>query len=377
MKVGIIGGGASGIFTALAIKRTSPNIEVTIIEKEKKLGRKLYATGNGRCNCYNTDLNPEKYNNPKFFRLIKGKGFDYSPELFDIYGIRTVMENGLVYPIFHDAEHFVRILEKDLVSNGIISRLGLRTTFYTQKGNGYSVECEGGERLYFDVLVFAGGGRSSPKLGSDGSLFQALREHGYLIKEPKPGLAPIRLKGSDFQSLKGIRHRANVSIVVNGSIVFEELGEVLYKEDGISGIVIFNAESFMVRNDLFGKATIHLDLFPGMSTYELDQIGKPSSLLVPSLERHILRKAKEENAPWFDYVKDVTYVPVGPYPFADSQVTIGGIDTDQVDQNLESKLERNIFFVGEALDIDGYCGGYNLAWAYISAHRVAEKIAKV
>lgn len=381
MRIGIIGGGASGLYAACFLKRGHPSYEVVVFDKEKKLGRKIYATGNGHCNCYNARLDPNCYNNPGFIKGIYKDDFKYSDSLFDAFGVKTIEdENGLVYPASFDSNSFVEKIIESLKHYGVKWNLETKVIDYKKSDSGYILLTDKGEYA-FDRLIIACGGKSSPKLGSDGSMFSVLKNHGYEISELRPGLTPLKLKG-DFRSLKGIRHKAKVWLTVDSKKVFEEKGEVLFKEDGISGIVIFNAESYLARNNLFGKADIHLDLLPGMDESSIESIVNNSgnslidikSLFVDELASHLINKSKIEEKNIAKLIKDCSYKVLDSYSFADSQVTIGGVNLKQISSDFESLMEKGIYIIGEALDIDGKCGGYNLSFCYMSAFLAASSL---
>ena len=230
----------------------------------------------------------------------------------------------------------------------------------------------------FDKLVIATGGKSDPKLGSDGSFYEILKKHGYSIVEPIPGLTPLTLNDKDIKPLAGVRHKANVKAFLGKEKIFDENGEVLYKNDGISGIVIFNAESAIYRHKNPKDIELVVDLFPEWSFEELmNRLAHDEALnskfyldsyLVEPLQKHILSRSKGNDALCIaTSMKNLRYSVKDHYGFDYSQVTIGGLSLKDVDENLSSVKEKGVYLIGELLDVDGDCGGYNLTWSLLSA----------
>ena len=378
-RVGIIGGSSSAAYLALMLD----GVDVTIIEKEATPLRKFNATGNGRCNLTNRKMSGRYYNHPEYLAGLQVQDCPQKIiDFFSQYGIATTEIDGLVYPASLSAPTLGKRLAEIIRSKGTRIVTSTKVVSYRRADNCYEVKTDRGT-LYFDALVFAIGGMSQHRLGSDGSLFGCLQTHGYQIEQLRPGLAPIKTK-QKLQDLKGCRHKAKVKCTIPGGESFEEEGEVLFKGDGLSGIVIFNLSSFLARRNV-SKASISLDLFPDRDEKELETIlsrsyesargGFLKCLLEERLALHIEKRSKAKSISGIcGILKDFRLEFAGYYGFDDSQVTIGGIGLDQLSPNLESNKEPGIFFIGECLDVDGYCGGYNLTWCFISARKVAERI---
>lgn len=374
MKIGIVGASASGIYTALLLSRRHPDYSIVVFERMEKAGKKILATGNGHCNLMHVPFVSSFYNHPDFVEslLRKHDEKDLLHTLDDL-GVATMKKGELVYPLSYSASAFLSYLlslcQKQKIeiktSESVISvREG---NLKTNKGS-YS----------FDHIVFAFGGRSQKNLGSDGSMFPALERCGYKVAPLLPCLCP--LKSIDVpKSLFGVRHAAKVTLIHNGQTRYEELGEVLFKKDGLSGIAIMNASSFASQKD-----KIILDLFPDLAQEELSKSIKKSggsdssllSILEKPLAEFVVNKCKKplKFAEIAAVLKNMSFEISGFYDFDSSQVTRGGIALDQVDENLRSKLCAKHSFVGECLDIDGLCGGYNLGFALLSALTVAESL---
>jgi predicted Rossmann fold flavoprotein len=379
MKIAIVGSGASGLYCAILLKKKNAANDVFVIEKDEKIGRKLYATGNGHCNLLNLSLESKAYNHPDFMeKVISLYPYSYLKKELADWGLEVIEKGNYVYPLNFNASAFVGFLT-DLCHNlGVHFVLKTRVRDYEIGHGGITLMTSEGSLPSFDELILAVGGESTPKLGSDGSFFPILKKHGYEIEDLKPGLAPLKLLDEDIKPLAGLRHDAKVEAVVSGKVVFSEKGEILYKDDGISGIVIFNAESALLRLNHFKGAGIHIDLFPDVSEKELadrlaiDQKNNPpfffEAYFQDELAKHILARAKSQTdgRKIAQAIKNLVYSVREPYSFENSQVTIGGVSLKEVDSSLQSKREKNVYFAGEIVDIDGNCGGFNLSWALLS-----------
>jgi predicted Rossmann fold flavoprotein len=369
---------------AIFLKKKHPDYQVEIFDKNEKVGRKLAATGNGRCNLLNLATGPEDYNYPLYMEpLLKEYPYAVLKKELGSLGVQLVSDGVYVYPATMNANAYVKFLYDVATSLGVIFHLKIKVLDY-EGGTPWTL-LFGKQTYKADTLIFATGGMSTPNLGSDGSLFTTFFRHGYNVVPLKPSLCPIATK-EKTKSLLGLRHEAKVTVTANGRLVHEEEGEVLFKDDGLSGIVIFNCESFICRLVGTPEVSLWLDLFPSVHLADLTQSLVEASTLNPKffLDAYL-------QAPLRDYVLKAASVslakPLGKadlfkiakamkglefhfdhaYDFASSQVTAGGIDLNDIDGAMMSKLEKNVYFVGEVLDIDGLCGGYNLTWCLISS----------
>jgi predicted Rossmann fold flavoprotein len=396
MSTLIIGGGASGVYAALLIKKKKPQEEVFLLDKEDKMARKMYATGNGHCNLLNKRLEPRFYSHPEFMGpLLKKYDYAFLRSLLENWGIALHEEGDLVYPESYNAGSYVSFLLELLRKSGVHFILGRALKGYDKKDGGFAVKFADGESYptLFDRVVIAVGGVSSPNLGSDGSFYPCLREHGYHLLSPEPGLAPLKLfSSSSLKPLAGYRHEAKVTLLdATGKSLYEEEGEILYKDDGISGIVIFNVESVYCRLHRPNDAALALDYFPHeksdelssrlLSSYRVNPSFFLSSYFPEAMVSHLLQALGLKNAALFkeediarlvSLLKNERYRIQGPYDFKNSQVTIGGVSLDDLTPSLASKIEKGVAFAGEIVDIDGACGGYNLSWSLLSAFLASE-----
>jgi len=386
MKIGIIGSGPSGLYLSIFLKIKHQDFDVVVFDKEQKIAKKLYATGNGRCNLLNKNLSGKYFNHEKQMdSLLKAYPYEVLEKILRSIGVQVTSIDDYVYPLTMSAPTYTQYLVKLAERVGVKFVSEKKIVGYEQKGSQYVLRSENKKEYPVDKVVVACGGFSSPKLGSDGSFFKEIEKHGYKVIEPRPGLTPLVLAEKDIKDLSGIRHDAKVEAYVDGKKVFEEEGEILYKQDGISGIVIFNAESAIYRLDDPTNIELVVDLFPKHSEKELeDMIIHDESInhdfyldsyLVSPLQKHVLSRSKKKDAHSLaSTLKSLKYVVKNHYGFESSQVTIGGVALEELSENLESLREKGVFFVGEVVDIDGNCGGYNLTWDLISSILVYKAI---
>ena len=376
MKVGIVGASAAGLYAAILLAKRHPDFHVVVIEKNDKPGKKLLATGNGHCNLFNTAFAGSYFNHPAFIDALLER-YPASALLEELHGlgIATFEKDGLVYPLSFSASAHVRYLM------GLAHRLGIEFRFEEKVigVKGTRIETNRSAEL-FDHVIYAFGGCSQANLGSDGSLFPLLKKNGYHVVEPEPSLCPIRSHDVP-KSLFGVRHKCKLSLTKNKNVLYEEFGEVLFKKDGLSGIATMNASSRFEKGSF-----IVLDLFPEYAQDELEKIllssmrQNPDDFLAPIIEKPLadfsLQKCKiygktrltnTDISQICAFLKHMEFAADSKYDFESSQVTRGGIDLRDVDLSLRSKVEPGVSFIGECLDIDGMCGGFNLGWALLSA----------
>ena len=367
MKIIIIGAGASGLVAGINYKRNHRSDDVLIIEQLTTPLKKLLASGNGKCNLGNENIDFSLYNNPEFAKSVI-EWYDYK-SFFSSISIETKTMGDLAYPVSESAVSVKEAMLNCAKKLGISINNDEKLVDYCVKDH---IEVTTNKSKYLaDKLYFAGGLKSSPKLGSDGSVLDILLKHGYKAKSPQPGLSPLFTK-EKTKSIDGIRVKARVSLIENNKLIHTEDGEVLFKEHGLSGIVIFNIMSLIARN--IGKEhKIYLDLLPDFSEEYLKKYRnshKFSELLLaflnPKISSYLQERFKNEDK-IFVSIKNLEFIFDKSYGFDFSQVSVGGINVNEVNESLMSKRERNVYIIGELLDIDGPCGGYNLTWAFASA----------
>ena len=377
----MVGGSSAGLFFATVLKHFLPPAKVTVLEKEKKLGKKLLATGNGHCNISRLHIEPKAYNHPEYLQKCLALADNgWLDEMLSAMGILTQNRGELLYPLSFSASSLLALLENGLRSNGVDVVLDTKVEDYVSNGQRVRVETNNGT-YECDLLVIASGGASSPNLGSDGSFFEVLRKHGYQIVRPRPGLTSIKTNPRPVLA-DGSRHPCHLKAYEGENLLYEETGEVLFRNDGLSGICVMNAESSIERHYQKGKDyRVVPDLFPDLSLEDLRAMYEkalkshgPKALLAfldPSLCRFVESFAPQDVP---SYLKDMSFAYQGSSGFAHSQVTLGGVDLSEIDEKMRSTRESGVAFIGEVLDVDGLCGGFNLSWCLLSSYLLASSL---
>lgn len=360
MKVVIVGGGISGIFAAVLIKQVHPSYQVAVIEHKDKILKKLALTGNGKCNFANANLSSAYYSNELFVDNILNKnnyrqivGF-----LSDIH-VKSHVINNLYYPISNSSLTVINALLKQIDILGIEVITSTELIDYDARKK--IIKTNNGEYGY-DKLIIATGGSAYPTLGSDGSIYDILDKHHYDIVPLKPSLCPIKVK-ENVHAIEGLRRNANVELYVDNKLIHKESGEVLFKKDGLSGIVIFNM-SHHINMHSSEDVKLILDIL----TEESKDINSDEyeAYFHPAIASYLKRNNLNPHKLVFTYKSH--------YGFEHAQVSDGGLSIKCINNDLSSKIEKDIFFIGEVLDISGVCGGYNIMWAFASAKKVSEII---
>ena len=391
MVIAIIGGGASGMAAALAAAENK-DVQVVLLERQARVGRKLQATGNGRCNLSNTHADTMGYHgeNPEFVQFAIT---DFSPKAtldwFASLGLFTVTEDsGKVYPYSDQANSVVDVLRLALVKENITLKTGYEVTKIQKTDAGFLVT-NGEEPITCDKLIVACGGLAGSKLGGTMAGYKLLAKLGHRSTKLRPSLVQIKSSWPELPSLKGVRTNCHVKIFHNGEIYAQSTGELQLTEHGISGPVVFEISRDVCAAR--GKWTAKLDFLPDISEETLEaeiQRRRTTNLPMEELLTGILHnrlgrmltksagiKGKQyvnqiSNAELREVIAAVKVLEIDltePLGMDSAQVTAGGVLTDSFDpQTMESKLVPGLYACGEVLDIDGDCGGYNLQWAWSS-----------
>ena len=404
MKVGIIGAGASGVFAALILKQNY--IDTTVIERNANALKKIYATGNGRCNFTNRNVSYKNYHgeNPKFTISAIKKFDNYDViEFFNDMGIPEVeLENGKIFPKSLQASSIVKQmmclanhLEVEFIYDSFVDDV---------RKDGDVFEVKSNDSIYkFDYLIIACGSKAYKKSGSDGNGYILMEKLGHNIVKTHPGIVQLRLNGDSFKKMSGTKFKANAKLVVDDKEVFEFYHDVLFTDYGISGPTILQLSGEAIRAKNKG-----LDVKIRIDTVDLDEnklyehliyiislnyYKKIKELLVGLINDNLIEEvlnqanieydinvcelSKEEIYKLAHILKNLEF-SVSGYKDEDSgQITCGGVDTDEINPStMESKKIKNLYIIGEIMDVDGDCGGYNLQWAFSSAYSCAMSIIK-
>lgn len=379
-KVAIIGGGCCGLLLSNLLKDSG--VQITVFEKNNKLGKKILASGNGKCNFTNLlDLH-NKYNNKFANEIIERFDSMKTISFLETKGLIYKTDGeGRCYPVSESSNSVLDCLKIGL--NNVCIELDTTVKNVVKSGNGYNVFFDD-KKEYFDYVVCCSGSIAS-NLGN-------LKAYEYLsgldvkITDLNPSLVPLKVK-ENVSSLKGSRVKCLVKLIdEKENVVYEEYGEVMFKEQGLSGIAIFNASSYINRKK--GQYKIYLDLSCGISKKDLYKylISKKefypkvfTGFLNDKLSEYIISCSNpcysEENVNcMLDMVFNLKFNVVGTYPFVDSQVCSGGVSLNEVNENLELKKYPHVYIGGELLDVDGVCGGYNMQFAWSCAGVISESI---
>ncbi len=377
MKIGVIGAGVSGTIFAINRKMKHPKDEVIVFEHLDKPLKKILSTGNGKCNIGNKNPYRESGKNAIVGTILNEYGFEKQKEFLNSLNIKTKLINDLEYPISESAITVRNLLLHALEKNNVKIITDINVLDYEVIEDGVILNTDQGQQI-FDKLVFATGGKSSPKLGSDGSILPILEKHEHLPKDFIPALCPIKTK-EKTKVLDGTRVKALVKVLSDKKEVFKEEGELLFKEHGLSGIVIFNASRVIAKN-IYKLNEIIVDLLPEVSEKDLTIFLKEKgreTLLNAYLHPNIIKYINELNVHDDQLVKVIKALPftfLEMDGFEHSQISVGGIDFEELTPQLESLKEEGIYFLGELLDYDAPCGGHNLMWAIGSALYLSEKM---
>ncbi len=379
-KVVIIGGGASGMMAAIQAARTGA--AVTLLEHNEKPGKKILATGNGRCNLTNLVQEPSRYRSsqPDFpWKIITQYPLEDTLEFFSELGIYTKDRNGWVYPYSDQAAGVAQVLELEARHQKVKIKTTEEVTDILREDGQYLVKTATWQYPCDSVIISCGSSASNVE-GSSTTGYELAEKLGHTVVKPLPSLCGIRGKDNYYAKWAGSRMDGRITLEIDGETVGEEQGEILFTEYGISGIGVFQLSRYAVRGTDEGKiATYHLDLMPQLTKEELvkllldrQQAGSyknPQELLIGLLPRKmidVLVKKTYEPEKIAERLKDWQVPVKGAYALQQAQICSGGVDPRELTEQLESRLHPGIYFTGEVIDVDGPCGGYNLQWAWSS-----------
>ena len=402
MKVLILGGGASGLMAALSAAQDERNT-VTVLERQSRVGRKLLATGNGRCNLTNLDLSPVHYHGQDagFARAALSR-FDGTATLdfFHALGLLTTAEpSGRVYPLSDQSNSVVDVLRFAAAQAGVQLVCGFDAQSVKKKARGYQVAGADGSAYFGDKLIIACGGCAGKALGGTMSGYELLGQLGHSRTALHPSLTQIRTDPAPIRGLKGVRADCRIRLRADGRTLLEDAGEVQFTETGVSGPAAFTLSRAAGQAQGAGLLLDFLRDYPAPQVRALLQARREafpalageellSGMLHPRLGKTLCHAcglgaqplASGSDAPLealVSVIKSFSLPVTGVSGFESAQVTAGGVRTAEFRADtLESRLAPGVFACGEVLDIDGDCGGYNLQWAWSSGF-VAGKLGKI
>lgn len=382
MKIAIIGGGASGIYLSILLKEKYPTEDVNVYEASDRLLTKVKASGNGKCNINNLSDDISSYNHPDFVKLLFEKyPIDVQLKQLANMGIITKeLTPSFLYPYSESATNVRKLLLERAEKLGVKIHLNMEFDHYEINGGRVNISFSDGKSFIVDRLVFASGSKASCKEMSADKVLDELKRHGYDIVPLQSGLAPIVVK-ENVKSLFGQRVKCHVSAYHKDELIYEDDGEVLFKKDGLSGIVIFSLASTLARKNIKNaKICLKLlddELLVNLNTFINNGIDPLLSFFPKEVCEYTYKAAgtnKDANK-IIDVIKKMNFNYDSTYPLNVAHCAVGGVSISNIDnESLKSNLENHIYFMGECIDIDGNCGGFNLKWALVSALTVSDHI---
>ena len=405
-KILIIGGGAAGLAAALTAAKTLPGGQITLLERLDRVGKKILATGNGRCNLTNMRAGPAHfYSNDK--GLLKQALEQMPPQkVLDFFAEMGLLcqeeEEGRVYPYCKQASMVLDVLLLALEKAKIDVQCGCAVTAIERNKGKYLVKTADGRRFSADRVILTAGGKASPKLGSDGSGYVLARQLGHRCLPVYPALVALKCDMNGLGGLKGIRAHGGLTLMAGDHILGQDVGEVQFTEYGLSGIPAMQVSGRLSRLRKGEKCVALVDLFPewqpeallrqlksrckSRNTLEDLLLGtvhkrlayavlksaglQPLSRPCASLTAGELRRLAELLKAW-------PFPVTGTQGWEFAQVAGGGVPLKEIDlSTMESRLQPGLYLAGEILDVTGDCGGFNLHWAWCSGMRAGEAAAK-
>ena len=404
-QVIVVGGGAAGMIAAISARRLGA--DVTILEKNPRVGKKILATGNGRCNFTNINADVTYYhgNNPKFtYSALSHFTVDDTIRFFEKLGIAHKVEDfGKVFPMSDQASSILDVFLYELNQLGVNIVCDANVKDIRKNGK-FVIELEDGKVYKGDRVIITTGGKAMPSSGSDGSGYDLAARLGHTIIDIFPALVQLKLEGSFFKRLDGVKFVGTAEIIHNNKSVAMDRGDILFTNYGVSGPPILQisrkaGELLKAGQEAYLKITI-MDMMPieelrtflkkrwqisSSKPLDFSLVGLINKRLIPVVlmeaglndaERPVASLSAKEQERIIDFLTDWRFKIRGTRSWPSAQVTAGGVDTREINQDtMESKLVKGLFFAGEIIDIDGQCGGFNLQWAWSSGFIAGQNAA--
>ncbi|QCX32620.1 NAD(P)/FAD-dependent oxidoreductase [Caloramator sp. E03] len=399
-RVVVVGGGAAGMMAAIIAGKRGK--EVILIEKNEKLGKKLFITGKGRCNI-TTDKDIEEIiknitTNANFMysALYTFSNYDLMKMIED-KGVKLKVERGgRVFPESDKSSDIIKCFEKYLNENNVKIMLNTKVTDIIDfKGKIWGVEIEGGEKIKCDSIILATGGKSYPLTGSTGDGYYFAKKLGHSIIDIRPSLVPLIAEEEWVKELMGLSLKnVEISVKHKNKIVYKDFGEMLFTHFGVSGPIILSA-SRKIIDILPQKVEVLIDLKPALDYNELDrrilrdfemfknkQFKNSLNELLPSkiipvviklsgidAEKQVNSITKDERKNIVKLLKEFKITITGTRPIEEAIITAGGVNVKEIDPStMESKIVKGLYIVGELLDVDALTGGFNLQIAFSTGY---------
>lgn len=410
-KVIIIGGGAAGMMAAVAAAENGHS--TLLLEKNEKLGKKLFITGKGRCNvtnaCDTESLFQNVLTNPKFLYSAFYSYDNYRlMDFFEKAGCSLKTERGeRVFPVSDHSSDIIKALERQL--QVLFVEVALHTCVKEllmedagEKKRIRGVRLQSGREEYADAVIVATGGLSYASTGSDGDGYRFAEETSHRLTQPRPGLVPLEAEEDFCAKLMGLSLKnVAVSLVHGNKEIYSGFGEMLFTHFGVSGPLILSAASHYVKKAWGERAALYIDLKPALSMEQLDKRllrdfeenknkafknalgGLFPARLIPVMltcsgieaDKKINEITKEERKSFAELIKRFPLTITGTRGFAEAIITQGGVSVKDINPStMESKLVDGLYFAGEVLDVDALTGGFNLQIAWSTGHLAGSSI---
>jgi flavoprotein family protein len=399
MKVGIVGAGASGLAAAIAAAKAGA--KVIVWEHNKSVGKKILATGNGKCNYTNLLMNPDCFHLKEGaapLQVIEDFGSEDAIAFFQELGVEPFSRDGYIYPKSEQAVAIAQALEVGVRRWGgeIVTEVSIAKI--KREKNGWNVIAQD-RQWNVDRIIIATGLKASPTTGSDGSFLTLIEQMGYQVKSPLPALCALYAQEKNFfKKVAGVRIKCGLDVSVDQNIVASEYGELQLTDYGLSGIPIFQVSGRVARA-IFEKKKVEIIVhFVEDKSFLLERKERFAeesmgffgngilnnklwkaflSQFAIAEEEKVMKVSKTKLSKLFDFLLSANFVIEKSATFDKAQVCSGGICCKEINfSDMSSKRDRALFFVGEIIDVDGICGGYNLHWAWASGIRAGRSAAK-
>lgn len=389
----IIGGGAAGLAAAISASQADPSARITILEALDRVGKKILATGNGRCNLSNANITLEAYHSCEPRRLealLTDMPTGAALNFFSSLGLLCATEEmGRIYPYCRQASMVLDVLLLALKRQGIHVECGQKVTALTYTGTRFTAHTEAGNRFCGDAVILTTGGKAAPKQGGLGTGYQLATSFGHRCLPLSPCLVALKSDHPALKGLKGVRAHCAVTLFSDGKQAGQERGELQFTDYGLSGIPAMQLSCRLQKGDC--EASV--DLLPHLSPDELTKLlfqrraalgSEPlesgllglvhkkllfavfKSIQIGPLSRPMTSLSDKELRQLAAALKDWRFHITGTLGWEQAQVTRGGIPLSEVDHQFASLCQPGLYLAGELLDAAGDCGGYNLHWAWCS-----------
>lgn len=392
--IAVIGAGAAGMMAAISAARAGAR--VTVYERNDRVGKKILATGNGKCNFSNENMGCEWYYGSggmlidKVYRVF---GLQETKTFFTKLGMRIKNRNGYLYPASEQASTVLDVLRYEMMRLPIDIHTSQQVIGIKKQRGGFLIETIDQKKSHYDAVILTCGGQAAPKTGSDGQGLRLAKQMGHQIVPTVPALTALRCKENFYKQIAGVRCDAGLSLWASKQKLCAERGELQITDYGISGIPVFQMSrhaAYALRDQKC--TTVEIDFLPDYSDNEYDIfwrerwkmqseqtmeqfvtgiVNKKIGLLLLKLA-DIKETEKAAKVPEFKRQKlsrlyrAFTVEVKETNSYEQAQVCAGGVDCHEVTDKLESSIVSGLYFAGEMLDVDGVCGGYNLQWAWSS-----------